>query len=62
MHLSKKYPEIKITLFEVGNKAIKSESEIGYKSNILKDNYTGLDKGRFFWFWWGHRQSGEVSF
>jgi len=48
--LIEKYPEIKITLFEVGNKAIKSESEIGYKSNILKDNYTGLDKGRFFGF------------
>ncbi len=48
--LCEKYPEAKITLFDVGDSNIKSEEEIGYKSNILKSAYTGLSKGRFFGF------------
>ncbi len=48
--LIKKYPNIKITLFEVGNKNIKNENEIGYKSNIIGNHYTGLSKGRYFGF------------
>lgn len=48
--LSAKYPDAKITLFDVGDSTIKSEEEIGYKSNLLKSTYTGLAKGRFFGF------------
>jgi hypothetical protein len=45
-----KYPEIRITLFEVGGSEIRNEEEIGYKSNILAAPYSGLSKGRYFGF------------
>ena len=48
--LQNKYPDAKITLFEVGNKHIKTEEEIGFKSNILNAPYAGLSKGRYFGF------------
>jgi nucleoside-diphosphate-sugar epimerase len=48
--ISKTNPGAHITVFDVGNKIIKSEDQIGYKTNILKDNYFGTSKGRFFGF------------
>jgi nucleoside-diphosphate-sugar epimerase len=48
--LCEKFPDAKITLFDVGDATIRSEEEIGYKSNLIKSAYTGLVKGRFFGF------------
>lgn len=48
--LLKKDPTLKITLFEVGNKHIKNESDIGYKTNMLNRGYLATSKGRFFGF------------
>lgn len=48
--LCEKYPDVQITLFDVGDVHVKSEEEVGYKSNLLKSAYTGLTKGRFFGF------------
>lgn len=39
-----------ITVFDVGNEKIKNEEEIGYRTNILRDPYTGTSDGRFFGF------------
>lgn len=39
-----------ITVFEAGNKKIQTESQIGYKTNILKDPYIGTSEGRYFGF------------
>lgn len=44
----KKRPDVEITLFEVGDEHLKDEDQIGYKTNILKQNYTATKKGRFF--------------
>ncbi|MDR1120834.1 MAG: NAD-dependent epimerase/dehydratase family protein [Dysgonamonadaceae bacterium] len=48
--LYEKRPDVKITLWDVGNEKIKDEKEIGYKSNLLGSEYTGLSDGRFFGF------------
>lgn len=48
--LIKKYPEAKITLFDVGDKKCKSELEIGYYSSIKNAFYRGVAEGRFFGF------------
>ena len=48
--LCERYPDANITLFDVGDVHVKSEKEIGYKSNLFKSAYTGLSKGRFFGF------------
>lgn len=37
-----------ITLFDVGDKSLKDEDEIGYGTNLLGTLYTSLKKGRFF--------------
>lgn len=44
------YTESYITVFEAGEKKIKTESQIGYKTNILKDPYIGTSEGRYFGF------------
>lgn len=46
--LIKKYPEAEITLFDVGDKNVKSESQIGYYSSLKRSMYKGLTDGRFF--------------
>ena len=46
--LQKKYPDINITLFDVGDSSIKSEDEIGYYSSLKQSVYTGLRNGRWF--------------
>ncbi len=46
--LCKQHPDVNITIVEVGNSNVRNEEEIGYKTNILKDNYIGTAKGRFF--------------
>ncbi len=48
--LLKKYPEANITLFDVGDKKIKSEKEIGYYSSLKNALYKGLTDGRLFGF------------
>lgn len=42
--------DVYITIFDVGNEKVRSENEIGYKTNILKDAYHGTSKGRYFGF------------
>ena len=48
--LLKKYPTSKITLIDVGNNKVKSETEIGYFSKLKSRLYKGLSDGRFFGF------------
>ncbi len=48
--LSRKYPDARITIFEVGDASIRNETEIGYRSHIGKSNYSALSKGRYFGF------------
>lgn len=48
--LQRKYPDADITLFDVGNKRCKSESEIGYYSSLKNALYRGLAEGRYFGF------------
>lgn len=48
--LLKKYPDANITLFDVGDKKIKSEKEIGYYSSLKNALYKGLTDGRLFGF------------
>jgi hypothetical protein len=46
--LQKISPNIKITLFDVGDSSIKSENEIGYFSSLKQSIYSGLTNGRWF--------------
>ena len=48
--LIKKFPEIEIVLFEVGDSKIKNEDQIGFKTNLQNLKYSGLSKGRYFGF------------
>ena len=48
--LLNKYPDAQITLFDVGDKSVKSEKEIGFYSSLKKAMYKGLTDGRFFGF------------
>jgi len=48
--LLEKFPEAEITLFDVGQKGVKSESEIGFYSKLKKAMYRGLTDGRYFGF------------
>lgn len=48
--IQRKYPEADITLFDVGDKKIKSEREIGYYSSLKNALYKGLTDGRLFGF------------
>lgn len=43
-----KYPDLEITLFDIGDKNVKSESEIGFYSKLRKVLYKGLTDGRYF--------------
>ncbi|WP_294453594.1 hypothetical protein [uncultured Bacteroides sp.] len=45
-----KYPSAEITLFDVGDKSVKSEKEIGFYSSLKKAMYKGLTDGRYFGF------------
>lgn len=46
--LLNKYPDAQITLFDVGDKSVKSEKEIGYYSSLKMSMYKGLTDGRYF--------------
>lgn len=48
--LIEKYPDTHITLFDVGDKYVKSEKEIGFYSSLKKALYKGLTDGRYFGF------------
>ena len=48
--LLKKNPEANITLFDVGDKSVKSEKETGFYSSLKKAMYKGLTDGRYFGF------------
>ncbi len=48
--IQQKFSDAEITVFDVGNKNTKSEAEIGYKSYLFGDKYTGLENGRYFGF------------
>lgn len=45
-----KYPDAQITLFDVGDKAVKKEKEIGFYSSLKNMMYRGLTDGRYFGF------------
>ena len=46
--LIEKFPESEITLFDVGDKNVKSEEQIGFYSELKKAMYKGLTDGRYF--------------
>ncbi|GAB3925953.1 GMC family oxidoreductase [Mucilaginibacter myungsuensis] len=46
--ISEKYPDAQIKLFDVGDSNIKSESEIGFLSKVMKGAYKASSDGRFF--------------
>ena len=46
--ISDKYTNANITLFEVGDKSIKDEKEMGFSTRLLNEKYTGLSDGRYF--------------
>lgn len=46
--LLERYPFAKIILIDVGNKNIKSESEIGFSSSLKENRYNAASSGRFF--------------
>ena len=48
--LIEKHPNAEITLFDVGDKHVKSEKEIGFFSSLKKSMYKGLTDGRYFGF------------
>lgn len=48
--ISEKNPDIQIKLFEVGNKKIQSESQIGFFSEVKGSLYKAASDGRFFGF------------
>ncbi len=48
--LLEKYPLAEITLFDVGDKHVKNEKEIGFLSALKKSMYRGLTDGRYFGF------------
>ena len=48
--LLEKYPDSEITLFDVGDKKVKNEQEIGFLSTLKKAMYKGLTDGRYFGF------------
>lgn len=48
--LIQKYPNAHITLFDVGDKTVKNEKEIGFYSSLKKSIYKGLTDGRYFGF------------
>lgn len=45
--LLERYPFAKIILIDVGNKNIKSESEIGFSSSLKENRYNAASSGRF---------------
>lgn len=45
-----KHPAASITVFDVGDKAVKNEQEIGFYSSLKKAMYKGLTDGRYFGF------------
>ncbi len=48
--LLRKYPDADITLFDVWQRGVKSEQEIGYYTTLKQALYKGLSDGRFFGF------------
>lgn len=46
--LARVYPHENITLIDVGDSHLKTESEIGYISRVVNAPYEGLQKARFF--------------
>jgi hypothetical protein len=48
--IQRRFPDAEITVFEVGNRRVVNEKEIGYASRLLGGHYTGLTDGRFFGF------------
>ncbi len=48
--LLEKYPDSEITLFDVGDKKVKNEQEIGFLSTLKNAVYKGLTDGRYFGF------------
>jgi hypothetical protein len=48
--IQKKYPDIELTVFDVGDSHVKSEKEIGFLSSLKRSLYRGLTDGRWFGF------------
>jgi hypothetical protein len=59
--IQRKYPEATITVFDVGDRHVKSESEIGFISRLKNSMYKGLTDGRFFgWGGASHKWGGQL--
>ncbi len=48
--LLRKYPDADVTLFDVWQRGVKNEQEIGYYTALKESLYKGLSDGRFFGF------------
>jgi hypothetical protein len=48
--ITEKFPDAEIVLIEVGSEKIKSEDEIGFKSELNGDLYNAPNQGRYFGF------------
>jgi hypothetical protein len=59
--LQHKYPEAEITVFDVGDRNVKSEEEIGFLSKLKQSAYKGLTNGRYFGFGGAsHKWGGQL--
>lgn len=59
--IQKKYPHAHITVFDVGDRQVKSEAEMGFLSIFKKRLYKGLTDGRFFgWGGTSHKWGGQL--
>lgn len=59
--LQLKYPNAEITVFDVGERSVKNETEIGYISQLKNRAYKGLTNGRYFgWGGASHKWGGQL--
>lgn len=59
--IQQKYPDSEITVFDVGDRNVKSEEEIGYLSRLKNKAYKGLTNGRYFgWGGASHKWGGQL--
>lgn len=59
--IQEKYPSAKITVFDVGDRNVKSEGGIGFLSVLKNSIYKGLSDGRYFgWGGASHKWGGQL--
>jgi hypothetical protein len=59
--IQQKYPNANITVFDVGDRQVQNEHEIGFFSQLQKSMYKGLTDGRYFgWGGASHKWGGQL--